>query len=64
MEVSFHGRYADLVLLPVVQGGVEHQHFDTGDEPGTWIAFRLEPFHTALGEHVVQVSSSPERHDH
>ena len=38
------------MLSPVVQGGVEHQHFDTGDEPGTWIAFRLEPFHTALGE--------------
>jgi hypothetical protein len=52
------------VLLPVVLGGVEHQHFDTGDEPGTWIAFRLEPFHTGLGEHVVQVSSSPECHDH
>jgi quercetin dioxygenase-like cupin family protein len=57
-------KQGDLVLLPVVPGGVEHQHFNTGDEPGTWIAFRFEPFHTALGEHVVQVSSSPEYHDH
>jgi hypothetical protein len=52
------------VLLPVVPGGVEHQHFNTGDEPGKGIALRFEPFHTALAEAVVQVSSSPEYDGH
>ncbi|MEV6925202.1 cupin domain-containing protein [Dactylosporangium sp. NPDC051485] len=50
----------DLVLLPVVPGGVEHQHFNTGDKPAKWIAFRFEPFHTALGETIEQLSTSPE----
>jgi hypothetical protein len=48
----------DHLLLPVVPGGAEHQHFNTGDKPGKGIAFRFEPFDTALAEAVVRVSSS------
>ena len=50
----------DLLLLPVRPGGVEHQHFNTGEHPAQWLAFRYQPFHDALGEEVVQVLSSPE----
>jgi hypothetical protein len=50
----------DLLLLPVRPGGVEHQHFNTGDAPAQWVAFRFEPFHEALGDVVEQVVNSPE----
>lgn len=50
----------DLLLLPVRPGGVEHQHFNTGDKPARWVAFRFEPFHEALGDVVEQVVNSPE----
>lgn len=29
----------DLILLPVKQGGVEHQHFNIDNKPSRWLAF-------------------------
>lgn len=51
----------DLLLLPVVPGGVEHQHFSDDDErPAKWIAFIYRPLHNAVGSYIEQVSTSPD----
>jgi hypothetical protein len=58
----------DLMLLPVIPGGVEHQHFNTGPDLARWVAFRFEPFHEALGDIVEQVVNKPDfdgpEHEH
>lgn len=30
----------DLIILPIKQGGVEHQHFNVDDKPSRWLALR------------------------
>lgn len=50
----------DLIELPTKPGGIEHQHFNTGDIPVKWVAFRYEPFMIALGDEVEQLERSPE----
>jgi gentisate 1,2-dioxygenase len=39
----------DLIMLPVVPGGVEHQHFNDADEPSEWVAFIHVPNYVATG---------------
>jgi hypothetical protein len=54
-------RQGDLLLLPVKSGGVEHQHFNTGDSEDThWIAFYYEPWGRAMGNLMEQVEETPE----
>ena len=50
----------DLLLLPVVPGGVAHQHFNDDDslESVQWIAFIYRPMHDAVGSFVEQVSEA------
>jgi len=52
----------DLLLLPVVPGGVAHQHFndDDSEEEVQWVAFIYRPLHNALASLVEQVSESPD----
>lgn len=51
----------DLLLLPIKPGGVEHQHFNTGDNEEThWMAFYYEPWGKAMGNLMEQVEETPE----
>jgi uncharacterized RmlC-like cupin family protein len=54
----------DLLLLPVLPGGVAHQHFnDQEGKPARWLAFIYRPMHNALGSYVEQISTSPDSPD-
>jgi mannose-6-phosphate isomerase-like protein (cupin superfamily) len=51
----------DLLLLPLHEGGVEHQHFNT--QPGTpalWVAFIPIPITEHLAYELEQIEESPE----
>lgn len=51
----------DLLLLPVVPGGVAHQHFsEDPDEAAEWVAFIHRPMHDAIGSYVEQVEEAPD----
>lgn len=50
----------DLILLPVVPGGCEHQHFNEDpDEPSEWVAFIFEPVQYATGAIFQQTENNP-----
>lgn len=50
----------DLMLLPLVPGGVEHQHFNHDpDRPALWIALMYWPFFTQAGSETTQLDTSP-----
>lgn len=52
----------DLLLLPVVPGGVAHQHFNEDpDAHAEWIAFIYRPMHDAIGSYIEQISEAPEQ---
>jgi gentisate 1,2-dioxygenase len=51
----------DLLLLPVVPGGVEHQHWNQDpDQSSEWIAFRFVPWQYATGASFDQNENSPD----
>lgn len=51
----------DLVLLPLVPGGVEHQHFNlTPDGSAKWLAFVHEPTYDEVASELVQTEISAE----
>jgi gentisate 1,2-dioxygenase len=50
----------DVILLPVEPGGVEHQHFNVGDEPCEWIAFAFNPWLDAMGNGYEQRQNHPD----
>ena len=50
----------DVILLPIEPGGVEHQHFNLGDEPCEWIAFAFNPWLDAMGNGYEQRQNHPE----
>jgi len=50
----------DMVLLPVLPGGVEHQHWSLDpDTPSEWVAFRYIPWMSATGSQFTQRETSP-----
>ena len=55
-------RAGDLLLLPVVPGGVAHQHFndEEGDEPVQWVAFIFAPMRDAVGSFTEQLTEAPD----
>jgi quercetin dioxygenase-like cupin family protein len=51
----------DLVLLPLREKGVEHQHFNTNPEkPALWIAFIHSPMRDYVASEMTQTEVSPE----
>ena len=51
----------DLVLLPLRQKGVEHQHFNTNPEkPAVWMAFIHLPLKDYVASEMTQSEVSPE----
>lgn len=51
----------DLVVLPVLPGGVEHQHFnDAGEEGSKWLATIFLPFWWALATEERQTEVHPD----
>lgn len=51
----------DLVVLPVLPGGCEHQHFNDDDRvPSEWVAFIFDPLQYATGSLLEQNENSPE----
>lgn len=50
----------DLILLPVLPGGCEHQHFNEDpNEPSEWVAFIFVPLQYATGALFEQKENSP-----
>lgn len=51
----------DLVLLPMRENGVEHQHFNTDPtKPAVWMAFIHMPMREYLASEMTQTEVSPE----
>lgn len=51
----------DLVLLPLREGGVEHQHFNTNPEkPALWMAFIHRGVQDYVASEMTQTEVSPE----
>jgi hypothetical protein len=51
----------DLILLPIVRGGCEHQHFNRhADRPCKWLAFIHKPMWDEIGSYIEQVETSPD----
>ncbi|HEY3920016.1 MAG TPA: cupin domain-containing protein [Stellaceae bacterium] len=51
----------DLVLLPLHEKGVEHQHFNVDpDKPSVWMAFINEAIHQHVASEMTQTEVSPE----
>lgn len=51
----------DLVLLPLREKGVEHQHFNSNPgKPALWIAFVHSPTYIYLASEMTQTEVSPE----
>jgi mannose-6-phosphate isomerase-like protein (cupin superfamily) len=57
----FDWEKGDLVLLPLRQGGVEHQHFNADPEkPALWMAFIHDPIRDYVASEMTQTEVSPE----
>ena len=51
----------DLIVLPILPGGCEHQHFNkTPGKPAKWMAFEYSPFVNILGNVFEHVENSPD----
>ena len=49
----------DVILLPIIPGGVAHQHFNDEDDDGTpvqWVAFVYRPMNDAIGSYMEQIT--------
>lgn len=45
----------DLILLPIMPEGCEHQHFNRyADKPCKWMAFIYKPLHDEVGSYIEQ----------
>lgn len=59
-----HWKAGDLLLLPILPGGVEHQHWNEDpDEPSEWVAFRFVPWQYATGAQMDHKENSPNWRD-
>ena len=59
--VRYDWEKGDLVLLPLREKGVEHQHFNSNPEkPALWIAFIHSPMRDYVASEMTQTEVSPE----
>ena len=59
--VRYDWKKGDLIVLPIKQGGIEHQHFNAVEgQPCHWIAFVFRPLTDLLANQLVQREVSPE----
>lgn len=59
--VKYDWEKDDLILLPVMPGGCEHQHFNTDEgKPCFWLAFIFTPYFDAVGNALEQKEVSPD----
>ncbi|UWP80237.1 cupin domain-containing protein [Dactylosporangium fulvum] len=57
----FNWKEGDLVILPVMPGGCEHQHFNEDpDESSLWLAIIYEPFMYVTGSQLEQREVHPD----
>ncbi len=50
----------DLILLPIMPEGCEHQHFNRyADKPCKWMAFIYKPMHDEVASYIEQKESLP-----
>jgi len=50
----------DLILLPILPGGCEHQHFNrSADKPCKWMAFIYKPMHDEVASYIEQKEVMP-----
>ena len=61
----FDWKEGDLVILPVMPGGCEHQHFNENpDESSLWLAIIYEPFMYVTGSQLEQREVHPDWREH
>jgi quercetin dioxygenase-like cupin family protein len=59
--VRYDWEKGDLVLLPMKEQGVEHQHFNSNPEkPALWMAFIHQPTREYVASEMTQTEVSPE----
>jgi len=59
--VRYDWKKGDLIVLPIMPGGCEHQHFNLQEgQPCRWMAFVYRPLKDALGQEFRQVETSPD----
>jgi hypothetical protein len=59
--IRYDWEKGDLVLLPLKENGVEHQHFNTNPEkPALWMAFIHHPTREYVASEMTQTEVSPE----
>lgn len=59
--VRYDWEEGDLILLPVMLGGCEHQHFNAEEgKPCYWLAFIFTPYFDAVGNPLEQKEVSPD----
>ena len=50
----------DLILLPIMPEGCEHQHFNRhADKPCKWMAFIYKPMHDEVASYIEQKEVMP-----
>lgn len=57
--VRFDWSEGDLILLPVKNGGVEHQHFNIDNRPSRWLAFIHYGITKFMGWKYIQKENNP-----
>lgn len=58
--VKEHWKAGDLIVLPILPGGVEHQHWNEDpNDSSEWVAFRFVPWQYATGATFDQNEVSP-----
>jgi hypothetical protein len=59
--VKYPWKAGDLILLPIMPGGCEHQHFNThGEDASEWVAFIHLPWFAMTGSEFRQREDSPD----
>lgn len=58
--VRYDWNAGDLICLPPVSGGIEHQHFNLDSKPSRWIALLNNIKVNAVGHYIRQIENRPD----